>query len=339
VAGSFLEAKEGEVFSWIPELKLFQDKLHLRAEFAQSRYDDDLEDEEGKKEDEAWSVGSTVSYPAFTLGANYRHIGKDFNSVGNQFSSLFSSDREGYDANLRVPLGKVGLEFTYKDEEDNVDDNPTYLTSYEKGRTATVSWDVSKRTFLSLGYGESEQETFEGENKEVLFDETSIEDTSVGVSFLVSPEVSLNLSLMNSDLTSLTDPSRDTSTGAYSVGGSFRLGKNLSVSPSFGSTTSKTKVSGTKTKTQSSYLSGELTIIPELLSLSTTGSLTRAEQDQENTTTDYTNISASLNWNPKWRILGLEGPLLSFRWDSDEMKSASSQDKSERFMLELHSSF
>lgn len=339
VAGSFLETKEGEVFSLVPELKLFQDKLHLRGELAQSRFDDNLEDEEGKKEDTAWSVGSTLSYPLFTLGGTYRYIGKDFNSVGNQFYSLFTNDRKGYDAWLQIPLGRIGLDLTYKNEEDNVDDDPTYLTSYDENESATLFWDVSDRASLILGYGQNRQETFTDENKEVLFQDSFTKDTWVGLNFFLSPGVSVNVSLTDSYLSSTIDPSRNTSTLTANLGGSLGLGKILSLSPNLSYTTSRVEVSGIETKMYSSFLSGELAIIPELLSISTTGSFTRNEQSLENITTDYTNISASLNWYLKWRLLGLDSAVLSLRWDSEETKSEASLDKSERFMLESSFSF
>jgi hypothetical protein len=339
VAGSLLESGEGEVFSLIPELKLFQDRLRLIAEFAQSRYDDNLEDEEGKKEDRAWSVGTNLSYPTFELGGSHRYIGKDFSSVGNQFYSLFTNNRKGYEAWLKIPLSSIGLQLIYEDEQDNVDDDPTYLTSYYENERATLSWDISPATSLTLGYGQSKQETFSDESREVLFQDSLTKEASLGLTFLVSPRTSVNISLSESKLSSGTDSSGDSSTLTSNLGASLRLGRVLSLSPNLSYSTSRSEGGTIETKTYNSFLSAELAIIPERVSLSTTGSFTRGEGGSENTTTDSANISASLNWQLKWRILGLDTSILSLRWDSQQTKSAVSSDKSERFMLEFHSSF
>jgi predicted porin len=339
VAGSFLTSTEGNGIALIPEVKFFQDKLHLIGELAQSSYDDNLEDEEGKKKDRAWSLGSTISYGVFKLGGIYKWIGKDFNSVGNQFDSLFTNDRKGYDASLQLSLGRIGLNLSYKNEEDNVNKDPTYLTSYDESGNATLSWDVSDKFSLSLGYGESKQETFSDQNREILFQDSLTKDSSLGLNFLISPQASVNLSVINSDLSSTTDSSRDSSTVTANLGGSLRLGKILFLSPNLSYSSSRSEVVPIETKTYNSFLSGELAIIPELLSISISGSFTRTEAGPENTTTDYTNISASLNWYVKGRMLGLANSLLSLRWDLEQTENEGSSDESERFMLEFNFSF
>lgn len=339
VAGSFLESSEGSVVAVIPEVKLFKDKLDITGEFAQSSYDDNLGDEEETRKDKAWRVGTSISYPAFKLGGGYKRIGQDFGSVTNQFDSLFASDREGYEASLELFLGRVGLNLAYEDEQDNVDDDPTQLTCYDKIGTAGLSWQVSDRTSLTLGYGHSKQETFSDSTSEVVFQDSITKDASLGLTFALSPRMSVNVFVNNSDLTSKTDPSRDSSILTASLGGSFGSGKVLSLSPSLSYSRLRSEMSATETEIYSSFLSGELAIIPELLSLSTSGSFTRTEAGSENTTTDYTNISASLNWYMKGRILGLADSLLSLKYDLERTESEDLSDKSDHLTLEFNLSF
>jgi len=334
VSGSFLERRKGDVWALIEELKIFDDKLKITGEFAESKCDN-LQDEQGAKKDNAWDIGVNYSYGILSLGGNYKYIGKDFNSIGYQY---FTNDRKGYDTSLGISFKKIGLNLTYTDEQDNVDDDPNCLTSYDKDGTVSLSWDLSPKTSLNLGYGQNKQETFTDKNKEILFQDSLIKDASLGLNFLLSHQTSLNLSIVDSQLSSKTDSSLDSSTLTGSLGGSFKPGKSLSLSPNLSYSTSRIKVSGKETKTYNSFLSGELDIIPKKLSISTSGSFTRTEAP-ENTTINYTDISASLNWCLKGKILGLASEILSLRWDLEQTEGLSPSDKSERFMLQFNFSF
>ena len=120
---SFVQTRKGSVASLAEETYLFQNRLILTGEVAQSRFDENAQDEEGSKTDLAWKLGGNVSSGVLTTGAIYRRIGGDFNSIGFPY---FTNDREGVEANIgqtnpqitfspREPRPGAAVEFTQED--------------------------------------------------------------------------------------------------------------------------------------------------------------------------------------------------------------------------------
>jgi hypothetical protein len=269
----YFEARKGNVFALMQESNLFQDRLNIKAEFGRTSYDGNLSDDEEAVSGTAFNIGGNFSQGAINLGTNYRYVGKDFNSIGFQ---SFTNDRESYDANMGIVYKKVNLSASFTAEHDNVKNDPTGLTTNNKNGIVNLSLGLSDNVSLDLGYNRNKQKTFQGDVEMSLQDSLTNEYKS-GLNFTLSPSANLSLSLTNSYLSSVSDPTNDMSTVAFNLTGSFRAGKILSLNPTFGYTKADKKNVSGDSQTVSSFLSGEVIIIPQLLSFFFSSSFNRME--------------------------------------------------------------
>jgi len=152
-------AGEGNSWSLALESLLLGDKVRLRGEYAETRFDNDGSGtEEGKVSDDAFSL-SAVYIPVMNrevrdtplywdVGAEYRQVGTFYHSIANP--SLPSDLAMG---RLYTTLSWSGLdlEAVVGREEDNVDDEPLLPTT----RTDLIAVSGSYR--LLAGAGEESQ--------------------------------------------------------------------------------------------------------------------------------------------------------------------------------------
>lgn len=274
VAGSqILQSRQGNVLALTQETKLFGNVLDLKAEFAHSSYDQDLTDSLGAKPDNAWSAGGTLSLGPLTLGAIYRSVGHDYNSIGLQF---LANDRSGWDSNLLLSLGAVSLQGQFTLQHDNLAEDPGRPTTKARGAMLNFNLAASQAVGITLGYRLTGQTTYQGEFETNGQDMTTNE-ISAGLNLTLSPSITLNLALTTSALRSPANPSGDTTGLTLNIGGSFRAGEWLTFMPTFGLTRAETDLSGEVTTTFSAMVSGELFLFPKVLSLLVTGSFNRME--------------------------------------------------------------
>jgi hypothetical protein len=274
VAGSqSLQSRRGNVLALTQETKLFGNALDLKAEFAHSSYDPDLNDESGARADNAWSAGGTLNLGALTLGTIYRSIGRNYNSIGLQF---MANDRRGWDSNFLLGLGALSLQGQFTVQHDNIDADPARLTTKARGASLSLNLAASQVIGLSVGYRLTGQTTYQGA-LETEGQDMATNEVSAGINLTLSPSASLNLALTSSALRSPANPAGDTTGLTLNIGGSFRAGEWLVFMPTFGLTRSETDLSGEVNTTLSAMVSGELFLFPKVLSLLATGSFNRME--------------------------------------------------------------
>jgi hypothetical protein len=127
------------------------------AEYARSNYDGNLTDSYGSVSDHAFDLGGTVTLGILYLGARYKYIGKDFNSIGYQY---FTNDRKGYEALAGLTYKSFSLSGTYNIQQDNVRNDPQKDTSKFYDGMINLSLSVADNISFNVGYKSNRQSTF-----------------------------------------------------------------------------------------------------------------------------------------------------------------------------------
>jgi len=334
VGSSFLERRKGNVWALVQELKLFDNRLLINGEFAQSKSDRDLGDEEGSRTDHAWNIRGNLTYGVLTFRGSYKFMGKDFNPIGYQY---FVNDRKEVEAFSEIAYKKIWINLSYRDGRDNTDNDPNRFTSYNKYGEATVNWIVYNWVSLNLGYRRNKQETFQGLHKETLFGDNSTADYRLGLNFLFRSGAALNFSVSHSELASKSNPAQDNESLVVNLGSWLRLGNVFSLLPSFSLSTSRNELTNLKTNTFNSFINAELSLIPRIFSISTASAFSQTEVGREKIDNLY--LSGYLNLYLGWIREKLARNFFSLRGELRKTKSASYEDKSMSIYLLLNFSF
>ena len=293
VSESYFSARgrKGSVFALIEETNLFQNKLTLGAEYARSDFDGDTSDAAGSRKDSAWRVGGTFRSGIVQAGAVYRFIGGTFNPIGFQY---FANDRRGLEANVGLAKGKFSLTGMFQSMRDNVKGEAERDTTSNASGNLNFGWNVSNKVSLNLGYQRSEQDTSR-DNATPLFPQDSVTDQVSGaVMVTFSPSASLNLQLADARASSKSSPQGNNRGLNVNVGGSFRVGNTLSFSPTLGYANAKNMFTGERQLTYNSFLTAEITIVPEWFTTSVQGGYSRSDNGSMGVS-DALNLSGMLS--------------------------------------------
>jgi hypothetical protein len=276
VSESYFNARgrKGSVFALIEETNLFQNKLTLGAEYARSDYDGDISDESGPRSDSAWRVGGSFRSGIVQAGAVYRFIGGGFNPIGFQY---FSNDRRGLEANVGLSKGRLSLTGTFQSIKDNVNGDAERDTTKNMNGNLNFMWNVSDKVSFNVGYQRGEQDTSRDGTTPLFPQDSVTNQVSGALMFTFSPSASLNLQVANASASSKSSPQGNNTGLNVNLGGAFRAGNVLSISPTLGFASAKNKFTGERQLTYNSFLAAELTIVPEWFSTSIQGGYTRSD--------------------------------------------------------------
>jgi hypothetical protein len=282
--------RQGSVASLIQETHLFQQALNFRAEIAASSYDGDLKDDKGRAKDGAYQLSSDFRLGSFTGGAKFKHIGRDFNSIGLLF---IANDREGLEANLGFMKGKVSLQGMYSRERDNIRDDLARPTT--KGQNGQVVGILTLSSVLTLnaGYRLTSQSTFQGDVTAGLQD-ASTRELTAGVSWSPWPSTSVNCTAVNSEIESKNNPSSDTRALTFNAGLSFRAGETWTFNPSLTWSRSVYPALDSICVSLNANVATELSLVRQILSLALYATGNRAEMPGVGPTS-LVNVTAGAN--------------------------------------------
>ncbi len=291
-SSELFQRRKGSTIAIIEETRLIKDKLNIKAEFAKSKYDENLEDEEGYVSDKAYKIGADFSSGSFFFGTHYNYIGKDFNPIGYQY---FSNDRKGYDVILGFSIGELNISTSFNSEEDNVENDPQQLKTKNKSGNLNFQVNLSQNISLNLGYSKGKQNTYQ-DSTEVLGQDSITDEYNGSLSFNISNSSNIIFSITNSFISSEFMPENESSNKTANLGGNFRKGNFFVLNPSIGYSLLKNEFTNEETKTYNTFISGELYFFPSVLSLNFTTGFNKSEtpQDFEN---ESLNATLSLNFN------------------------------------------
>jgi hypothetical protein len=153
---------------------------------------------------------------------------------------------------------------------------------------------------------------------------------------LFSEALDLNFSATYSDLDSQNFPENASSNLTANLGGTWRLGQILILSPNFGYTEAKNKFTEEKMQSYNTFLTSEIFAWPEVVSLTLTGSYMNSkipEGDSENLS-----ISGNINFHMD-KFLNFGNIVLSVRGDYSKAKMPGFSDSIFTSLLQLDFQF
>jgi hypothetical protein len=288
---SFVQTRKGSVLSLAEETNLLQNRLIVGGEVAQSRFDENILDEAASRTDLAWKVGGNISSGVLAAGAAYRRIGADFNSVGFPY---FTNDREGLEANVGLNAGRLSFTGSYVASSDNVEDDPASETTSDQNGNANLTWSISDRMSMSLGYSLNKQSTSFELGISPFLQDSLTNQLAGALNLNFGQAANLSFQFSNSDLSSKNYPQNESTNLTLNVGAAFRAGEWLNLSPTFGYGKMRNRFTHEEMFNYSSFLSGEIAFWPRVMSVSLTGSYMRAESAVQG---NSDNLNAGTNLN------------------------------------------
>ena len=299
--------RQGQVFAVIEESRLWSDRLSFKAEFARCRYDADLSDQSGPVSGNAFLVGSGLSSGILTAGLNYRFVDRDFNSIGLQ---TLANNRSGWEAMLGLNRGIFGLSGSFMGQRDNVSDDPESATTSNLDGSLNLSLAVTPQAQIVVGARLGKQETDPGESG-ALAQDSATHEFSGSLNLMIGQSSSVNLAVASSRLESQAAPETEGSTLTFNLGGSLLAGQWLSLSPSFGFSQRREKLTGRRFDTFNAMTAGELFFWPRAWSMFLTASFSRADVPDGLASTSL-DLMGGLNFYLS-QLIKVEGLLLSLK--------------------------
>jgi len=309
--------RKGNVLALTEETKLFQNKLTVTGEFARSSYDGDTRDGVQSKTDNALRLGGILSLGKFSIGANYRHIGKDFNPIGYQF---FTNDRKNYDANIGLNIGKFNIRGAYTVSRDNVENNPSSATTTNRNFNGALDWLASEKLTFNFSYKQDRQKTEMNQEANASLQDSVAHQLSGALNLNLSRAAMITFSLTDAQISSQNNPQTNNLNLTANLGGTFRAGDFFSIMPTLSYSEMRNKFSGVTTSSWNSFFTAELNFIPQVLATSLSGSYMKTGGDPQNTSNTLT-LSWNLNVSSQ-KLIKLGNIILSLRGNYNRTSSA-----------------
>jgi hypothetical protein len=319
--------REGSLYSVWGELNLFQNHLVLKGEFSRSTFGKAEEKDKLEKEsDTAWWAGGDFNYGVVTAHVDYKKIGGKFNSIANLF---LENDWEGLAGNIGLTIKSFSLNVRYTDRTTNLT-SVVQPMLHTKNAAADFSWLVANHVQLgaefsldNLDYDESSGMQTGSEDMDTI--------RYAGTLGYIAGSNGITLKLGK------TESKTFTSNIDAAVAINLRFGNFLSLNPNLSYQNTENFIDNSTSKIYNAYLSGELTFIPELFSLSVSSSWTKTD----NTHTDSTVLSAGGNLNFYMAKIFNQKvqPTISLRGKYEEFKNGDSKTDNVTLYLQADISF
>lgn len=308
--------REGQVVTLTEETRLFQNRVNLKAEVAHSRYDADTQDAAGTAGDSAYTLSAGLAAGFLNAAVNYRHIGRDFNSIGLDY---IAGNRRLLEATFGLARGPFSLTGVLRTQRDNVRDDPLSATTRDLGGDLNLSVSLSTRAQFMFGYRSGRQKTDPGLNPAFPQDSATDELTAT-MNVMLGTSSSVNLSVISSNLASRASPESAGSALTVNLGAALRAGETLSLSPNVGVSRRKDKLTGDTFDTYNALAVGELFILPRAWSMFLSASFNRADF-AGGSATDMLDLTGGLNFYFN-RLIKVEGLLVALKGNYRQLDAA-----------------
>ena len=275
--------REGNMMSVWGELNLMKSKLTLKGEYAHSNFGKAADEASLEKEgDNAWKAGVSFNSGVVSANADYKKIGSKFNSIANLF---LQNDREGLNSNVMLNIKTFSLTVSYMDQKSYLD-SPIQPMLHSKNLNTRFNWLIANHLQLGAEYG---VDNLDYDQSTGLQTGGTDMDTVkyAGTIGYISGSNSVTVRLGK------TESKTFTSNVDGSVALSLRFGQFLTLSPTFSYQSTENFSDNSTSKIYNVYLSSEISFIPQLFTLSISGSYTK----NDNTFSDSTSMMVSGNLN------------------------------------------
>lgn len=270
---SWFKSRQGDLFSLAGKASLWQNSLTIESELALSRCDPDTTDGQPAVNDNAWRVGGRYSRGILDLHASLKNIGKDFNSIGQQF---LVADRRILDTGIGLRFDKFSLSAAYQTQRDNAKDDPAVFTASDVLMNASLGWSFSDSVSLQLGYSHSDLD----------LPGTILSPIGGGIkkngyfgSLFWRPNqwANLQFSAQHDKFISATNPELDGRSLSLNAGGNFQHPERWTLGGSLGMTLARYPAMQKDSRFTHAFVNGDLAILGRLLSLSLIAGYNRSE--------------------------------------------------------------
>ena len=277
--------REGSLFTLLGTVHVVPGHWSLEGEFTKSSFGStaSAEDELEKESDSAWRAGTSFSLGPLNGRVQYQNLGEHFNSIANLF---LQNDREGLQGSLSVSHKSFSLNLSYMDQQTYIH-HPTQPSQKNRNLGAQLNWLIANH--LNLG-GEFSLDNLEYDASTGLHTGGEDMDTWRGAVFLgfISGANSITFRVGK------TESKTFTSNIDASIAVNLRLGSFFSISPtaSFQRTTNLSDDSNSDIL--SFFASGELCFVPEIATLTFTGSYSQSKNPYADSDTLSLGVNANL---------------------------------------------
>ncbi|MCP5106825.1 MAG: hypothetical protein GY950_25805 [bacterium] len=275
--------REGNLYSVWGELNLFKSHLLLKGEFTRSSFGKAQEiDKLEKESDTAWRAGADLNYGVVSAHVDYKKIGGQFSSIANLF---LENDWEGLAGNIGLSIKSFSLNVRYTDRKTNLSSEIQPML-HTKNISSDFNWLIANHIQVGAEFG---LDNLDYDKSTGL--QTGSEDMDT-----IRYAATLGYIAGSNGITvriGKTESKTFTSNIDASAAVNLRFGNFLSLNPTVSYQSTENFTDDSTSKIYNAYLSSELTFIPELFSLSVSGSWTKTD----NTFTDSTVLTAGGNLN------------------------------------------
>jgi len=293
--------REGSMLSVWSSLNLFKNHLTLKGEYAKSNFGKGSDEENIEMEsDTAYNTSINFNYKILSGNVGYKKIGSHFNSIANLF---LQNDREGLNSGITMTIKSFSLNVSYSDQKTYMESTVQPMLN-TKNLTTTLSWMLGTHVRLGADYGNNNLDY--DQSTGLQSGGTDMTTVRYGSSLgFIAGSNGINFRLGK------TESKTYSSNLSGSVSINLRLGNFFSFNPSVNYQERKNYSDNSVSKNYSAYVSSEIYFVPQILSVSFTGSYSKSEGSSY----DSTNISAggNLNFNMSKIFKNVIQPSLSIK--------------------------
>ena len=286
---SFSSVREGSIYAFGLTSTLFNYAVNLNASYFSSNYTKDAHSIE-KKKDHAIDSSISINYKGLSLSSTYKEIGAYYNTVG---SSYMSNNQRSAGASFGYTFSKITLSANYSHMESNIAKLDTIPESKTDNFNSSINLNLGKLS-LGIGYTANKQSTATNDESSGLSSNMDTSNFTLNISITPSSHFSWSLSGGKSLNKSLDEKT------SYSFNSNMNIsvGSFFSLTPSF--TYLKEDEKGSISETITSYLSYNLTLIPNAFSLSGSASYNNNKTPRGTMDSKSINASSRLTFSFGW---------------------------------------
>lgn len=301
VSSTDYKFRNGSMISIWSSLNLLKNHLTFKGELANSNFGKSTSDETIQKEsDTAYRAQMNFNYKIVSGNLGYKKVGSKFNSIANLF---LQNDREGLNSGLTFTIKTFSLNLSYSDQKTYMESTVQPMLN-TKNLTTTFSWMLGNHVRLGADYGTNNLDYDQSTGLQSGGTDMNTIKYGGSLAFIAgSNGVNFRLGKTESETFS--------SNLSGSVGINLRLGSFFSLNPSVSYQERKNYSDNSITKSTSAYVSSEISFVPQILTITFTGSYSKSEGTYSNSSS--LSASGNLNFNMAKIFKNFISPLLSLR--------------------------
>lgn len=302
-------SEKGDAWSMVADSLLLEDKLRIRAEYAETEFNFNPLDELGAEKDSAETLlvtyaDNTDSGVTWNAGFNYQQIGTYFKSLANRG---LPSDRELSKLFAGMQWDTVGVQISGEEQKDNLENIAQLPKTTTELNSINVNWSPqlkSHNTWLGIPYfdfGYNEQSQRQNNIPLDYFfpaTDNQLESWQASGSFSYNVN-SWGFTLMNTNFTDKSGVQNDSGTNSINLFSNFILEEIGNISPSIQFDQSKDKVTGLTSVGVTYSLQSVFTLIPNKLDGSADIMLNKNDTNDLFTKNESMAINLAFNWRAR----------------------------------------